>query len=139
LQKVENIGGERRGAKRYGMHLQLRWKLIRRRREIDAGTGRTVDVSSAGILFETGSDLGIGLNVEMSIAWPALLHNVKPMQLFITGRIVRAGHGWAALRTVTHEFRTAGSQIGQRQMLVNATRTPGTLIQREKGTSVAVH
>ena len=139
MQKVETIGGERRGAKRYGMQLQLRWKLIRRRREIDTGTGRTIDMSSAGILFETGCTLGIGLNVELSIAWPVLLHNVKPMQLFITGRVVRAGDGWAAIRTVTHEFRTAGSSMGHRPMLVNTSRTPGMLIQREKGASVAAH
>jgi hypothetical protein len=136
LQKGDAIGGERRGAKRYGMQLQLRWRLIRRRREIDVGTGRTIDMSSAGILFEAGCDLGTGLNVELSIAWPVLLNNVKPMQLCITGKIVRSGDGWAAIRTVTHEFRTAGSAIGQRPMLVNATRTPGMMIHRQNGAAV---
>jgi hypothetical protein len=47
--------------------------------------------------------------VELSIAWPALLHNIAPMQLVVSGRIVRAEGARAAVRMVQHEFRTAGS------------------------------
>jgi hypothetical protein len=131
VQKVETIGGERRSDRRYGMQLQLRWKLIRRRREIDIGTGRTIDASSGGILFDAGCELPPGLNVELSIAWPALLHNVSPMQLFVTGRIVRCTNGWVAIRTVTHEFRTASTHAEQRRMQPSTARTPGMMIQRE--------
>jgi hypothetical protein len=127
---MDTIGGERRSDKRYGMELQLRWKLIRRRREIDSGIGRTVDMSSGGVLFEAGANLPTGLNVELSVAWPLLLHNVAPMQLVITGRIVRSDNGWVAIRTVTHEFRTLGTYSEHRHML-NAGRTPGMLIQME--------
>jgi PilZ domain len=136
VQKVGIIGGERRSTRRYGMQLQLRWKLVRRRREIDAGTGRTIDMSSGGILFETGCEMAPGLNVELSIAWPVLLHNVAPMQLHVTGRIVRSSSGWAAIRTVTHEFRTAGVSAEHRRMLGGAGRTQGMLIQMQKGGAV---
>jgi hypothetical protein len=130
VQQVQTIGGERRDNKRYGMQLQLRWKLIRRRRAIDSGTGCTIDMSSGGILFEAGADLPSGLNVELSIAWPMLLHNVAPMQLFIAGRIVRSGDGRAAVRTTTHEFRTLGLSMEQRKLLPNA-KTQGMLIHME--------
>ncbi len=137
MEKLDAIGGERRNDKRYGMELQLRWKLIRRRREIDAGTGRTIDMSSGGVMFEAGADLPAGLNVELSLAWPLLLQNVAPMQLVITGRIVRSDKGWVAIRTVTHEFRTVGMYSEHRQLLAQASRTPGILIQMENSLAAA--
>jgi PilZ domain len=131
VQPSETIGGERRNDRRYDIQLQLRWKLVRRRRTIDSGTGNTIDMSSGGILFEAGADLPSGLNVELSIAWPMLLRGVAPMQLVVTGRIVRSRDGWAAIRTVTHEFRTAGFPMGYRGGLTNESKTPGMLIHME--------
>ena len=66
------IGGERRKDRRYHLQLELKWKLIRRRRILDTGTGRTMDVSSGGICFDAGRSLPEGLNVELSISWPVL-------------------------------------------------------------------
>jgi hypothetical protein len=133
---METIGGDRRSDRRYGMQLQLRWKLVRRRREIDAGTGRTIDMSSGGVLFETGSELPTGLNVEIHIAWPMLLHDVAPLQLVVMGRIVRSSRGWAAIRTISHEFRTAGTPANQRQTLPNSSRS-GMLIQMHNVTATS--
>jgi hypothetical protein len=132
VQEIESIGGERRNDKRYGMQLQLRWKLVRRRRTIDTGTGCTVNMSSGGIRFEAGREMPAGLNVELAISWPILLLNVAPMQLFITGRILRSGDGWAAIRTVTHEFRTfsAGGAMA------NGMRAPGLLIHMKGAAAV---
>ncbi len=132
VQQVETIGGERRRDKRYGMQLQLRWKLVRRRRLIDAGTGCTINMSSGGIRFEAGREMPSGLNVELAIAWPVLLLNVAPMQLVITGRILRSGDGWAAIRTVTHEFRTFAASGAQ----ANGLRTPGLLIHMKGAAAV---
>ena len=112
------IGGDRRQDRRYQLQLDLKWKLIRRRRVLDTGTGQTVDVSSGGILFDAGRHLPEGLNVELSISWPVLLHNVAPMQLVATGKIVRCNGRQVAIQTTQHEFRTAGISAEQR----NATR-----------------
>jgi len=109
VENTQGLNGERRQDRRYEIGLELRWKLIRRRRVIDSGVGKTVDLSSGGIMFETGRDLPAGLNVELSIQWPVRLHNVAPLQLIVSGRIVRSGSGWAAIRTVQHEFRTMAS------------------------------
>jgi PilZ domain len=102
------IRGERRQDRRYPLQLELKWKLIRRRRVLDSGKGQTIDLSSGGILFDAGRHLPEGLNVELSILWPVLLHNVAPMQLVATGKIVRADVRHAAIQTVQHEFRTTG-------------------------------
>jgi len=106
--EADRISGDRREDRRYPIALELRYKLIRRRRVLETGTGRTIDLSSGGILFETDHPLPAGLNVELSIEWPALLHDVAPMRLVVTGRIVRTDRMRAALRTVQHEFRTQG-------------------------------
>jgi PilZ domain len=105
------IGGERREDRRYSLLLDLRWKLIRRRKVLDVGTGRTMDLSSGGLLFDAGRHLPSGMNVELSIAWPALLHNVAPMQLTVSGKIVRTNGTLVGVRITQHEFRTTGVPV----------------------------
>jgi hypothetical protein len=46
------------------------------------------------------------LNLELSIDWPMLLHNVAPLQLVVFGRIVRSRGKHIAIRMIQHEFRT---------------------------------
>jgi hypothetical protein len=111
---TELIAGDRRFDRRYPILLDLRWKLIRRKRVLDTGTGSTLDLSSGGILFESGRPLPEGLDVELAISWPTLLHNAAPLQLVVQGRIVRSGAGRIAIRTIQHEFRTAGAPISAR-------------------------
>jgi hypothetical protein len=107
----DQIQGERRGDRRYDIALELRWKLVRRRKVLDSGFGRTVDLSSGGVRFDAGRLLPVGMGIELSIAWPALLHNVAPMQLVVLGRIVRANGSQTAIHMLQHEFRTAGASM----------------------------
>jgi hypothetical protein len=101
-----SIAGNRRSDRRYPILLDLRWKLIRRKRVLDTGTGRTLDLSGGGIRFESSRPLPEGFNVEMAISWPVLLHNVAPMQLVVQGRIVRSEGCRIAIRMTQHELRT---------------------------------
>ncbi|SPF55372.1 Type IV pilus assembly PilZ [Candidatus Sulfopaludibacter sp. SbA4] len=110
----ESIAGDRRSDRRYRIQLDLRWKLIHRRKLQDSGTGRTIDLSSGGILFEAGRPLPVGLNVELSVVWPVLLQHVAPMQLAISGRIVRSAGQRTAVRITQHEFRTMGNSSEHR-------------------------
>jgi hypothetical protein len=127
--RTDSIRGDRRYDRRYGLALQLRWKLVRRRKVLDTGTGVTVDLSSGGILFDAGRQLPVGLNVDLSISWPALLHNVAPMQLAVSGRVVRANGGRTAIHMTQHEFRTMGVPLEHRGVLARAARTPSLLLQ----------
>lgn len=106
MHRIEKIGGERRNDRRYDMKLELRWKLVRRRRILASGVGFTLDLSRGGVRFHAGRALPEGLNVDLDVAWPARLHNVAPMQLSIHGAVVRSANGWVAIRTAQHEFRT---------------------------------
>jgi hypothetical protein len=120
------IAGERRSDRRYSLLLDLRWKLIRRRKVLDTGTGRTLDLSSGGILFDAGRPLPPGLNVDLSISWPALLYNVAPMQLSISGKVIRAEGTHAAVRITQHEFRTSGTPIDRNSL--TSTQVPRMLV-----------
>lgn len=125
---TEMISGERRSDRRYQLQLPLRWKLIRRRRVLEVGEGHTLDLSSGGILFEAGRPMPKGLNVELSIVWPVLLHDVAPLQLAASGRVVRSEDGRVAIRMVQHEFRTLGVAAEHRGALAAAAHTPGALL-----------
>jgi hypothetical protein len=124
---IDGIGGDRRQDRRYHLQLGLKWKLIRRRRVLDSGTGQTLDVSSGGILFDAGRHLPQGFNLELSISWPVRLNNVAPMQLVATGKIVRSDSRQVAMQTAQHEFRTMGMSVEHRNGLPAANRNPAIL------------
>ncbi|MGA3015706.1 MAG: PilZ domain-containing protein [Bryobacteraceae bacterium] len=129
LKAIEGIAGERRSDRRYDLKLELRWKLIRRQRLIDSGSGTSVDLSSGGILFDAGRPLPLGLNVQLSIAWPVLLHNIAPLQLMVSGRIMRTFGTCAAIQMMQHEFRTIAQPAEQRAAASPRTgRTPPAMI-----------
>ncbi len=118
----DKIGGERRSDRRYDISLDVRWKLIRRRRVLDSGTGITIDVSSGGLLLETDRELPSGLNIELSISWPVLLHNVAPLQLVVAGRVVRTAGQRIGIRMTQHEFRTLSIPAERRHDLAMMAR-----------------
>jgi hypothetical protein len=124
----ESIHGDRRYDRGYESALELRWTLVRRRKVLDTGVGATLDLSSGGILFDAGRTLPVGLSVELAISWPALLHNVAPMQLAVSGRIVRTHGSRIAISMSQHEFRTAGLPVDARQAQT-AVRTPSVYLR----------
>lgn len=123
----DQIAGDRRKDRRYELHLDLRWKLVRRRRVLFSGSGKTLDLSSGGLKIETDKPLPAGLNVELSVCWPVLLHNVAPLQLFVTGKIVRCDGNMAAIRTTQHEFRTIAMSSEHRSLLGRPKGVPAAL------------
>ncbi|MGO9231447.1 MAG: PilZ domain-containing protein [Bryobacteraceae bacterium] len=133
VQEFDEIAGDRRRDRRYEIELNLRWKLIRRRRLLEGGEGRTLDVSSGGVLLDAGRPLPVGLNVEISIAWPVMLHSVAPLQLLVYGKIVRSDGRRTAVRMVQHEFRTAGSAMERRLASAIGTRPALPLFSRVSG------
>jgi len=106
--QVEQTDQRARG--RYPIRLELQYKLLRGTRVERAGTGKTLNISSHGVLFETEDLLPSRGLVELAMQWPFLLHGVCGLNLVMRGRIVRsAGNGKAtAVRADFHEFRTAG-------------------------------
>ncbi|MBV8906831.1 MAG: hypothetical protein JOZ22_24595 [Acidobacteriia bacterium] len=98
---------ERREGRRYDVSLKLRWKILHRRRLLESGTGITLEMSSGGLLFKSDQTLPPENTIELAIAWPVLLHNTLPMQLIVSGRVLRISGQHVAVSILQHEFRTA--------------------------------
>ena len=74
------------------------------------GSGKTLDISSGGILFTTSERLQPGQLVEVAVNRPAELHGTYALLLVATGRVVRSDNHTAAMRIERYEFRTRASK-----------------------------
>ncbi len=121
------ISGDRRVARRYDIRLNVKWRLVRRRKVLDTGEGWTVDISSSGMQIQTGKPLPAGFQVDLSISWPVLLHSVSPLQLTVSGRVARSEGEFTAIRISKHEFRTVAVALdGRRPMPARAPTAAST-------------
>jgi len=105
----ERIQGDRREDRRYPFELVLRFRWHRGGAEY-AGAGLTRDLSRKGICFVTDDPPPCQAEVELRIAWPFLLQNVCPLELWIWGRVLRSWDGETAVRISRYEFRTCGAR-----------------------------
>jgi len=101
---------DQRLSRRYPIALEIEYKLLRKGRVERFGLGRTLNVSSNGVLFETNEPLPPGSSIELLVHWPFLLEGVCPLKLVIRGSVVRSDSKNVAVRNKHHEFRTAGAR-----------------------------
>jgi hypothetical protein len=101
---------DRRSAKRLTIEREVQYRVLNRRDGEVEGTGKTVNMSSSGVLFTTGEMLLPGRRLELSISWPAHLDNRCALKLMARGRVVRFEGNAAALEIMQHEFRTKSSK-----------------------------
>ena len=101
---------DQRARDRYPISLDLHYKVLRGGRVEQAGTGRTLNISSGGVFFETDDRLPKRGLVEVAMQWPYLLEGVCGLKLVMRGHIVRSGGDCreTAVRAEFREFRTAG-------------------------------
>ena len=97
---------ERRKSSRFPIERELRYKTLNQRSEILAGNGKTLNISSSGVLFTSDHDLAVGTRLEVSISWPAQLNEKCLLNLVARGRITRHTKGQLALQIQQYEFRT---------------------------------
>jgi PilZ domain len=74
----------------------------------EVGVGKTVNMSSTGVLFTTDQLLLPGRRIELSVSWPAQLNNRCALRLVARGRVVRFDEGKAAMEIQQYEFKTQG-------------------------------
>lgn len=101
-----NETSERRCADRFPIERELRFKVLSRTHNEDTGMGKTVNMSSNGILFTTDHRVPHGKSVELSVSWPAQLNSAVPLKFVARGRVVRTEDGRAAIEVQHTEFRT---------------------------------
>jgi PilZ domain len=107
---LESHRADQRLNRRYPIALEIEYKLLRKGRVERLGLGRTLNVSSGGVLFEANEPLPAGSSVELLMQWPFMLEGVCPLKLVILGSVVRSDGKGVAVRTKHHEFRTAGAR-----------------------------
>ncbi len=83
----------------------MHYKTLNRRGETVAGDGKTINISSTGILFSSQHDLVVGTLLEVSIEWPTGGPGEKAHSLVAFGRVARASGSQLALRMERYEFR----------------------------------
>jgi hypothetical protein len=95
---------------RYPITLELQYRLLNKGRIEHLGAGRTLNISSGGVLFEADDRLPTSGPIELAMSWPFLLEGVCCLKLIMRGRIVRCDEGTKAIavKAEYHEFRTAG-------------------------------
>ena len=109
---VDKDKDDRRGADRFPIEREVRYKILSRKTttEGESGTGVTVNMSSNGVLFTTDRYLLPGRRLEVSISWPAQLNSKVALKLVARGRVVRSEEGKAAIEIHQYEFRTQANQ-----------------------------
>ena len=108
-----NIGkenNERRSSDRFPIEREVRYKVLNRKAGDEIGSGRTVNMSSNGVLFTTDGFLIPCRRVELAISWPAQLNSKVALKLVARGRVVRTEENMAAVEIQQYEFRTAAAQ-----------------------------
>ena len=102
---------ERRRSDRFAIEREIRYRSLNKRDGEETGEGKTVNMSSSGVLFTAAQILRPGRRVELAISWPAQLNHKCALKLVARGRIVRFENGLAAMEIQQYEFRTQSSGV----------------------------
>ncbi|BDC48526.1 hypothetical protein F183_A08420 [Bryobacterales bacterium F-183] len=99
---------DRRSADRFPIEREVRYRPLSTRKGVEEpGTGKTINMSSTGILFQTDRMLLPGHRLELAVSWPAQLNNSCPLKLVAKAKVVRTvSDTMAAVEILQYEFRT---------------------------------
>jgi len=98
---------ERRANVRYELRMPLRYRVSQKGESPYMGTGLTQDLSVHGIGFRCRRSLPVGAHVEVLVDWPAKHDDVYPLELQVTGFVLRSENGRTAIRMTSHRLRVA--------------------------------
>ncbi len=102
--------GERRNSDRFPIVRDVRYRVLNSRGGPESGTGKTIDISSTGILFTADQPVSPGRRLEISVSWPAQLDGKCGLKLVARGRVIRSKGTTVALEIEKYEFRTVASK-----------------------------
>jgi hypothetical protein len=101
---------ERRVHQRYPISLEVEYQLLDATGVKRKGIGRTVNISSSGILVHLEENQSNVNSIQLSVKWPFLLDGLVPLQWIVRGNIVRADGDSLAVEVINHAFHTAGKE-----------------------------
>jgi hypothetical protein len=109
---IQPIREERRSRVRFPVCVELEYVLRPEAGVLIAGKGRTMDISSDGVMFESDHPLSAGKPIVLRIAWPARLNATVGLRFIAYGRTVRVHEHHVAVQFSRHEFRTYALKSG---------------------------
>ena len=109
---TEKLQSDRRHSDRFPIEREVRFRVLNKRGGEEAGEGKTLNISSSGVLFTSEHLLLPGRRLEVAISWPVQLNDQVPLKLVARGRVVRFEEGQAAIEIQQYEFRTQAQAAG---------------------------
>ena len=100
---------DRRDSERFPVARDVEYQLAGRTGQRKKGIGKTVNISSGGVLCAMPEALPPGTKIELSISWPAQLEGKCLLKLVAQGRITRCEGTEVAIQITKHEFHTRSS------------------------------
>ena len=101
------LNNDRRSHRRYSVSVDAEYRLASRGRPAQIGRGRTVNLSSGGMLFEAEDQLPTNTRIELTIPWPTRINDNTRLDLHVTGETVRVEGNNVAVRIGHLIFRTS--------------------------------
>lgn len=98
----QTFTAERRADSRYTIQTGLEYRLILRRKVVQTGSGRLMNMSRGGLLFECDRGVPPRTRIELKVDWPA--HAVK-IALHVVGQTVRTQGTSTAVKILRSAFR----------------------------------
>jgi len=108
---METIAGDRRSTRRYAVRLPIHYRCSLRGELPRTGSGMTVDMSTNGISFRSRRQLPVGAHIEIAVDWPARADEAYPVDLQVTGFVVRSDAGRTVARMTSRKFRVASQAV----------------------------
>ena len=99
---------DRRKSKRLPVEREVRYKVVDGPKDF-CGSGKTINMSSGGVLFTTEYTLSERQFIELAVSWPAKLNDAIPLQLVALGHVVRAEETQAAITIERYKFKKCDS------------------------------
>jgi len=116
---------DRRARKRYPLQLTVRYRSTSRRLPL-SGAGRTLNISSSGLLIASSQGVREGARLQLKLEWPWALEDLTPLQLIAESRVVRAGATEFAVMLERYQFCTAKRETAALDPLIFG-RTQGVI------------
>jgi hypothetical protein len=105
----KNLQPERRASKRFAIECRIRYRGVGRSSVGISGMGRTVNMSSVGMLIAIDRSLSVGSRVEVEVDGPFQVDDKVYWRLIVMGTVVRSQIGLThlvGLKISSHEFQT---------------------------------
>ena len=103
---------DRRASNRLPIERDVYYKVLGGKKTVTSvGSGKSLNMSSRGVLFTTESGLREGERIELAVSWPAKLDDRIPLKLVAIGVLVRTHETQAAMSIEKYEFKTRGIDL----------------------------